>query len=120
LLAGCAPRPTLAPEIIARLLFGDLRPAMPFVLPMLIHPLEPKRHPAAAGFEMSNLERGKFLQHTVGAEIKTGEHLFQRVASDMTTKFAVTIRAGLFEHGAGTLVNTERHAQIRRDLIHRE
>src|SRR4029453_1224751 len=100
LLAGFTARPTLAPEKIARLLFCDLRAAMPFVLPMLGQPLEPKRHPAAAGLEMSNLQLGEFLQDSVGAEVKTGEHLFQRVAGDMAAELAVTVRAGLFEHGA--------------------
>ena len=90
---------------------------MPFVLPMLVHPLEPKRHPAAAGLEMSNLQLGEFLEDSVGAEVKTGEHLFQRMAGDVAAELAVTVRAGLFEHGARAFVNTERDAQIRRDLI---
>src|SRR5262245_6639992 len=116
-LAGFAARPTLAPEIIARLLFCELRAAMPFVLPMLVHPLEPKWYPAAAGLEMSNLKLGEFLEDAVGAEVKTGEHLFQRMAGDVAAELAVTVRAGLFEHGARAFVNTERHAQVRRDLI---
>src|SRR5882724_1560420 len=69
LFACLAASPALALEVGARLLFRDFCLAMPFVLPMLIHPLEPKRHPAATRFEMSNLQLGKFLQYAVGAEV---------------------------------------------------
>src|SRR5262245_15855951 len=39
------------------------------------------------------------------------------MAGDVAAKFAITVRAGLLEHSASTLVNTKRHAQIRRDLV---
>src|SRR5215475_4918440 len=39
------------------------------------------------------------------------------MAGDVAAKFTITVRAGLFEHSASTLVNTKRHAQIRRDLV---
>src|SRR5437867_9406153 len=38
----------------------------------------------------------------------------------MAPKFAVPIRTSLFEHRAGAFMNAEWHAQVRRDLIHRE
>src|SRR5215475_5051020 len=117
LLARLAACPALALEVSARLLFCDFRSAMPFVLPMLVHSLEPKRHPAAAGFEMGDFQFGKFLQDAVGAKVETGEHLFQWMAGDVAIEFAITVRAGLFEHSASTFVNTKRHAQIRRDLV---
>src|SRR5215475_535380 len=117
LLARLAARPALAFEVSARLLFCDFRSAMPFVLPMLVHSLEPKRHPAAAGFEMGDFQFGKFLQDAVGAKVETGEHLFQWMAGDVATEFAITVRAGLFEDGPGAFMNTERHAQIRRDFV---
>src|SRR5262249_7580674 len=93
LLARLAACPALALEVSARLLFCDFRSAMPFVLPMLVHSLEPKRHPAAAGFEMRDFELGELLQHAVRAEVETSEHLFQWMASDMTAEFTVAIRA---------------------------
>src|SRR5262245_589105 len=93
---------------------------MPLVLPMLVHALEPKRHPTAARFEMGDFQLGKFLEHAVGAKIETGKHLFQWMTRDVAAETAVTVRAGLFEHGAGAFVNTERHTQIRRDLVDRE
>src|SRR5262245_16310274 len=120
LLARLAACPALALEVGARLLFRDFCSAMPFVLPMLVHPLEPKRHPAAAGFEMGNLELGEFLEHAVGTEVETSEHLFQRMTGDVAAEFAVTVRTRLFEHGARAFMNTEWHAQVRRRLIDRE
>src|SRR5215510_319658 len=39
------------------------------------------------------------------------------MAGDVAAEFAVTVRARLLEHGTGAFVNTERHAQIRRDLV---
>ena len=76
LLAGLAACQALALEVSAGLLFCDFRSAMPFVLPMLVHSLEPKRHPAAAGFEMGDFQFGKFLEDAVGAEVEASKHLF--------------------------------------------
>src|SRR4029078_4480181 len=70
--ASFTARPALAFEIIAGLFFRSFRPAVTFVLPMLIHAFEPERHPAASRFQISNLEGGKFLQHAVGA--RSEEH----------------------------------------------
>src|SRR5581483_9648279 len=53
LLAGFAARPALALEIVARFFPGGARPAVAFVLPVLVHPFEPERHPAAARFQIS-------------------------------------------------------------------
>src|SRR5262249_46324176 len=39
------------------------------------------------------------------------------MAGDVAAEFAVPVRARLFEHSASTLVNTKRHAQIRRDFV---
>src|SRR5262245_44631844 len=117
LLARLAACPALALEVSARLVLCAFCSAMPLVLPMLVHSLEPKRHPAAAGFEMGDFQFGKFLQDAVGAKVETGKHLFQRMAGDVAAEFAITVRAGLFEHSASTFVNTKRHAQIRRDLV---
>src|SRR5262249_44385136 len=39
------------------------------------------------------------------------------MAGDVAAESTMTVRAGLFEHSASTLVNTKRHAQIRRDLV---
>ena len=82
------------------------------MLPVLVHALEPERHPAAARFQVSDFELGKFFQHAVGAEIQAGEHLLQGMAGDMAAELAVAIRAGLRQHGAGAFVHADGDAEV--------
>jgi hypothetical protein len=44
---------------------------------------------------VGDLETGKPFEDTVRAEVEAGEHLFNGVASDVTTEFAVAVRSGL-------------------------
>jgi hypothetical protein len=93
--AGLTTDPAVALEIIAWLFFCDFGRTMGLVFPVLVHAFEPKRRPATAGFQMGDFQLGKFFQHSVGAEIQAGQHLFQRMASNMSAKLAVPIGAGL-------------------------
>ena len=112
LFTGLAAHPALALEVSARFFLGDFGGAVGFVLPMLVHAFQPERHPAAAGLEVDDFELGKFLQHAVGAEVETGEHLLERVAGDVPAKFAVTIRTGLRQDAAGAFVDADGDAQV--------
>ena len=69
LFAGFATRPALPFEIVARFFFGRLGLAMPLMFPVFIHAFQPKRHPAAARFQMGDFEVGKLFQDAVGAKI---------------------------------------------------
>src|SRR5262245_8884722 len=102
--------PTIALEIIAGLFFGDLGGTVRFMFPMLVHALQPERHPATTGLEVRDFQFGELLQHAVGAKVETSEHLFQRMASDMTTEFTVAIRPGLRQYGASALMDADGYA----------
>src|SRR4029079_5031940 len=85
---------------------------MGLVLPMLIHALQPERHPAATRFEVRDFEFGKFFQDSVSAKVKTGEHLLERMTGDVPAEFAVAIRSGLREDGPGAFMDADRNAEI--------
>ena len=80
----------------------------------------PKRRPAATRFQISNLELGNFFQYPVGTKIHAGEQLLQRMAGDVPAKFAITIRTGLFQHGARALMDADRHAEVGGGFINRK
>src|SRR4030095_10279657 len=120
LFSRFAARPTLALEVEARFFPGGFGLALSFVFPMLIHALEPKRDPAATGFEIGDFELGKFFQNPVGAHVQRGKHLFERMAGDMAAKLAVTISACLWQHRARPFVYADRDAKIRRHLVARK
>src|SRR5262245_58169556 len=102
--------PAIALEIIAGLFFGDLGGTVRLMFPMLVHALQPERHPATTGLEVRDFQFGELLQHAVGAKVETSEHLFQRMASDMTTEFTVAIRPGLRQYGASALMDADGYA----------
>jgi len=52
------------------------------------------------------------FQHAVSAEIKTGKHLLQRVAGDMTSELAVAVGAGLRQNRARAFMDTNCNTQI--------
>src|SRR5262245_25943707 len=110
LFPGLTTDPAIALKIIAGLFFGDLGRTVRLMFPMLIHALQPERHPATAGFEMGDFQFGELLQHAVGAEVETSKHLFQRMASDMTPEFTVAIRASMEQDAARALMGANRYA----------
>jgi hypothetical protein len=69
---------------------------------------------------VGNLETGKPLEYAVRAEVETGKHLFEGVASDVAAEFAVAIRSGLRQYRAGAFVDTDRYPQIGCRLVYRE
>ena len=77
------------------------------MLPVLVHALQPVGHPAAAGFQMGHLELGESLQHAVGAVGYAGQHLLQRMTSDLAAEFAITVRIRLRQHRAGALMDAD-------------
>src|SRR5215813_11399559 len=110
LFSGLTTHPTIAFEIIAGLFFGDFGRAVGLMFPMLVHALQPERHPAATGLEVRDFQFGELFQHAVGAKVETSEHLFQRMASDMTAEFTVAIRASLRQHRASAFMDANCYA----------
>src|SRR5215468_6185744 len=110
LFSSLTTHPTIALEIIAGFFFGDFGRAVGLMFPMLVHALQPERHPAATRLEVCDFQFGELFQHAVGAEVETSEHLFQRMASDMTAEFTVAIRASLRQHRASAFMDANCYA----------
>ena len=112
LFPGLAAYPALPVKVEAGFFRSGLGRPMGLVLPVLIHALQPVRHPAAAGLQVGHLEFGKPLQHAVGAEAQAREHLLHRMAGHVAAELAVAVTARLLQHRARALVDADRHAQI--------
>ena len=79
---------------------------------VLVHPLQPERHPAAARLEEHDFERGEAVEHTAVDERDGRAHLLERMRADVLhLEVGEAVGAGLQVAGLAAFVQAERHTE---------
>ena len=79
---------------------------------MLVHPLQPERHPTASRLEEHDFERGEAVEHTAVDERDRRAHLLERMRADVLhLEIGEAIGAGLQMAGLAAFVQAEWHTE---------